>query len=1299
MIYRGPETMLGTRRGGSVAFRLVGGNRRGVRRRALACLAFVLLVGLVGRAPTASAATGAYQSPLAGNPFAVGDAASFSADPSTSPAPPTQYEEAVLADKPTLYLPLTETGGTTAFDHSGNGFDGTYDLGVKHEGPGPLLDEPNVAVFGNGEVVSQSGDKLPSGSEPRTLELWVHNTATQSITLARYGNIEGGHGFAVTLHYSTLTVEASGHKVSVLTVDGFGGWCCDSSGWHMVNVTYDGQAVEIYQDGQLLGGGELGKAETEGPGQGLRLDTSYTECCGAAPPYGLGELAVYPSALSPEQIGTHWSAGASLHEQPECAATPTGPYPKAVLEDSPLLYYRVGEMAAHPADRISYDSSGHCYNGTFDLGTNAGVGALPGDEDAAIYGNGQVVFQSGDKLPSGSKPRTLELWVHNTATQSITLARYGNIEGGHGFAVRLHYETLSVEASGHAVSAHTLDGFGGWCCDSTGWHMVDVTYDGEKVNIYQDGQLIESKTLGGEAETEVPGQGLRLDTSYTECCGSAPPYGLDEAAIYPSALSSASILAHWEAASKAPAGEAVIGGTALYGGGGRVQACPAGGGKCLVDANAIEASGFFHMLVPDGTYTVTIFPPPGSSDGSKTLRPMTVPPSETNLHVVFAVPGNLAEGMSLSSPGRGTQENTVPGLNWGEPSTLTVHGCQHGGGMAYLSGANSSTGQPEIRATALTETPAGSGTYIAHFAPFAPIHGLAGFDPQVACNGDTSLLPNGGSSHGGNTVTLFGSGFDSASIVMFGGSAASSFHVYSDNVLTAVVPAGTGTVTVAVATASGSTPVGSFSYFDVNSVAPATGPTTGGTLVTIHGHGFTDVKAVIFGLVPATSFTVVNATEIQAEAPPGLGTVGIQVSNGIAISPLSPAVQYTYSGGQPGSASIVEPISDGQGPVSSLSNQVLNYCATATCPTSLVQGAQEWMASPASASPATGGLNLGDLTNTLGLGSGVALAGICLALGPDPAAAACVAVAVANQVFWWAMGELFAHHDCKGVDAQSFLCRVLIDPSGTVVDTSGSPVAGATATLLGQIAEGEPFSPVAASSGAIEPATNPETTGASGQFDWNALAGAYEVQASAPECHAPGHASEPNVFTSPFVIPPPAVGLTLTLECPGSAPPIPSVTGLSPASGPTAGGNTVEHPWGRPGGHDRCSVRRDARGVHQGALAVCGCGGRTGRGVDRERHGDDAGRDQHPRRSDDVLVCCTRRDAGRPDCDLCVAGERVRVGRDARDDQGQQPDRSVRCRLRQHSGFAGDGSFVNRSPGGGSSACIPRAGGRLGDHA
>jgi hypothetical protein len=1139
MTYRRPETMLGTRRGGVVGLPTRGRNRWGVRRRALAYLAFVLLAGLAARAPTATAAARASDGPLASNPFAAGDAAvalTSSANPDTSPAPPTRYEEAVLADKPTLYLPLTETSGTTAFDHSGNGLDGTYDLGVTHEGSGPLLDEPNVAVFGEGQVVTQSGDKLPSGSKPRTLEFWVHNVASENLTLARYGDIEGGHGFAVTLHTGTLTVEANGHTVSANTIDGFGHWCCDGTGWHMVDVTYDEKTAEIYQDGQLIGGGTLTEVETTLPGQGLRFAASFNGCCGGAAPYGFAEAAIYPTPLSPEQIGAHWSAGASLHEEPTCAPTPSGPYPKAVLEDSPLIYYRLGERTAYPTDRVAFDSSGHCYNGTFDLGTTSGGGALPGDEDASIFGEGQVVFQSGDKLPSGSKSRTLEFWVHNVASENLTLARYGDIEGGHGFAVTLHTGTLTVEANGHSVSANTIDGFGHWCCDGTGWHMVDVTYGENTAEIYQDGQLIGGGALP-EVETKVLGQGLRFAASFNGCCGGAAPYGFDEAAVYPAALSSARIVAHWEAASQPPEGESVIGGTATNGFGGRVQACPTSGGACIVDPHGVDTSGAFHMIVPNGTYTVTIFPPAGSSSGPRIIGPVTLPPSVLNLTASFSPPGALPEGVTFDG-----QENIVPTVFWGNPSTLTVKGCKEGFGAVFVHATNTSTGQPETRVAAMTETPEGSGSYIAHIPPLAPLHGQASASQSVACAG--RVLPDGGPPTGETRVLLSGGGLTGVTGVSFGSTPAASFAVISGGFVTAVAPPGPAgaTVPVKVVTTEGTTEVGTYSYFDVTGVETTEGPMEGGNTVTIHGHGLSHATGVVFGLALSPSVTVVSDGEIQAHAPAGVGKVDIQVLTGFALSQAAPSSTYTYLGGPPGSASVDEGF--GTDAPYRLAAQMTLPCNEASSPDNPIpalgdacNNVQDQLTSPTGAGP-LGVIVLGSAT----------LAAATLCAVSLPVCALGVGLGI--------VGYFVLRDHCGPGSHCPF--GIKIDPSGTIADTSGNPLSGATATLLEQLSEGEAFSPVPPLSGAIEPAVNPETTGPSGGFDWEALAGTYEVEASAPNCHTPGDASEASVFTSPFVIPPPAVGLTLTLECPGSTAPTPSVTALSPASGPTAGGNTVD---------------------------------------------------------------------------------------------------------------------------------------------
>ena len=141
----------------------------------------------------------------------------------------------------------------------------------------------------------------------------------------------------------------------------------------------------------------------------------------------------------------------------------------------------------------------------------------------------------------------------------------------------------------------------------------------------------------------------------------------------------------------------------------------------------------------------------------------------------------------------------------------------------------------------------------------------------------------------------------------------------------------------------------------------------------------------------------------------------------------------------------------------------------------------------------------------------------------------------------------------------SVVFHVLIDPSGQVFDAQGAPVAGATATLLTGPSSAGPFSEMPTGGGLVEPATNPEATDANGTFDWDAAPGWYEVSASAPGCTDPHNSSNTTVLTNPFELPPPAIGLNLTLNCPNLLPPsTPTVTALSTSAGPAAGGGTVD---------------------------------------------------------------------------------------------------------------------------------------------
>jgi Fibronectin type III domain/IPT/TIG domain len=82
----------------------------------------------------------------------------------------------------------------------------------------------------------------------------------------------------------------------------------------------------------------------------------------------------------------------------------------------------------------------------------------------------------------------------------------------------------------------------------------------------------------------------------------------------------------------------------------------------------------------------------------------------------------------------------------------------------------------------------------------------------------------------------------------------------------------------------------------VDSVIPNSGPTAGGTSVTISGTNFTAVTAVAFGSAAATTYTVNSATQIAATSPPGSGTVDVTVTTSNGTSATSSADVFTYLG-------------------------------------------------------------------------------------------------------------------------------------------------------------------------------------------------------------------------------------------------------------------------------------------------------------------------------------------------------------------------------------------------------------------
>src|SRR5207248_1078855 len=116
----------------------------------------------------------------------------------------------------------------------------------------------------------------------------------------------------------------------------------------------------------------------------------------------------------------------------------------------------------------------------------------------------------------------------------------------------------------------------------------------------------------------------------------------------------------------------------------------------------------------------------------------------------------------------------------------------------------------------------------------------------------SSTAPNSGPTAGGTSVTITGSDFTNVQSVTIGGHDLASLSEIDSTPITGVTPAAAaGAKDVVVTTQFDSaTLAGAFTYIlspAISSIAPNSGPTAGGTSVTITGSDFTNVQSVTIG--------------------------------------------------------------------------------------------------------------------------------------------------------------------------------------------------------------------------------------------------------------------------------------------------------------------------------------------------------------------------------------------------------------------------------------------------------------------
>ncbi|MGH3133820.1 MAG: LamG-like jellyroll fold domain-containing protein, partial [Gaiellaceae bacterium] len=225
----------------------------------------------------------------------------------------------------------------------------------------------------------------------------------------------------------------------------------------------------------------------------------------------------------------------------------TGGYADAVFEDGPVGYWRLDEA---PGDTTVWDWSGNDGTATIQNPTGA-VRAEPGplaDLDAATKLLGSpagYVKVPDDPVLRVNDTFTLEAWVRRLDLTARDMAIFNDF--GSGFWFRLNYANkieLLGNGTGAPIAASTSS------IADTNWHHVAATKAGMSVKLYIDGVDVTGTVTNVTLASSTSGFHIGNTDGLTQ-----PFYGwVDEAALYPTALSAARVQAHYAARATAMAG-------------------------------------------------------------------------------------------------------------------------------------------------------------------------------------------------------------------------------------------------------------------------------------------------------------------------------------------------------------------------------------------------------------------------------------------------------------------------------------------------------------------------------------------------------------------------------------------------------------------------------------------------------------------------------------------------------------------------------------------------------------------------
>jgi Concanavalin A-like lectin/glucanases superfamily len=256
------------------------------------------------------------------SPTAQNQAGSATGNEVSAITPSSSYEAAVLGDKPIVYWRLDEKSGDTAQDTSGNKNEGKYSGGITFGSAGAIGHDTNTAISSDGTGVIT----LPALQTVTnfTFEGWTYLTDPTWNSIGNYNNTIYGYGkaalgsngksasglfVAIRPGVSNKSAYALGYFQVALNGKEYALQPKDAAAdnvnqWVYWAVVRSGSTFTVYRNGVQVG------QRTDLPA------TATADISGSALAYyhtyflkgRVDEIAMYPSALSPNRIQAHYNS-------------------------------------------------------------------------------------------------------------------------------------------------------------------------------------------------------------------------------------------------------------------------------------------------------------------------------------------------------------------------------------------------------------------------------------------------------------------------------------------------------------------------------------------------------------------------------------------------------------------------------------------------------------------------------------------------------------------------------------------------------------------------------------------------------------------------------------------------------------------------------------------------------------------------------------------------------------------------------------------------------------------------------